>query len=221
MHENALPYPQKSHRKEVRIPRPSAQLAEFVGIMIGDGGINNNWQANITLNSVADAEYIPFVVSLCEQLFRTIPAVRKRKTRNAVIVSLASTTIVDFLVELGLPRGNKLKQGLCIPSWILQKKAYRIVCVRGLMDTDGGLYIHKHTISQKVYRNIGLCFTSYSPKLIGQVATIFEEFGIMPHISGTGRNIYLYSERDVSKYLDIFGTSNRRISSVYEKWRGD
>ncbi|MBI2030491.1 hypothetical protein HYT05_02615 [Candidatus Kaiserbacteria bacterium] len=89
------------------------------------------------------------------------------------------------------------------------------------MDTDGGLYIHKHTISQKVYRNIGLCFTSYSPKLIGQVATIFEEFGIMPHISGTGRNIYLYSERDVSKYLDIFGTSNRRILSVYEKWRGD
>jgi len=217
----ALRYPEKSHRKKVQLPKESVRLAEFFGIMIGDGGINNPWQANITLNSVADVQYIEFVASLCTDLFGVSPAIRKRKGRNASIVSLASTTIVDFLVEKGLMRGNKLKQGLCIPEWILTKRSYKSACVRGLMDTDGCLYVHRHTINHKKYQNIGLCFSSYSPGLIGQVAEIFVEFGIMPHISASGRNIYLYSQKDVSKYLDVFGSSNDRIWSVHKNWRGD
>ena len=215
-----LKYPKKSHRKVVIIPRPSINLAEFVGIMLGDGGINNPWQANITMNAIADAAYARYVEDLIIHLFGATPALRKRKRRNALVISLASTTIVDFLVSVGLPRGNKLKAGLKIPDWVLAKRAFRIACVRGLMDTDGCLYIHVHRIGKRVYRNIGLCFTSYSPILIGQVADLFEEFGIMPHISGAGRNIYLYQADAVAKYLKIFGTSNERIESVYTKWRG-
>lgn len=215
-----LKYPKKSHRKAVRIPHLSAQLAEFVGIMLGDGGINNPWQANITMNATADAAYAQHVTRLIAHLFEAEPASRKRKGRNALVISLASTTIVDFLVSLGLPRGNKLKAGLKIPDWVLKKRAFRIACVRGLMDTDGCLYIHVHQVGKRVYKNIGLCFTSYSPVLVGQVAALFEEFGIMPHISGTGRDIYLYRADAIAKYLKVFGTSNVRIDSVYRKWRG-
>lgn len=50
-----LRYPKKSHRKPIRIPAQSVELAEFFGVMMGDGGINNHWQANITLNAEADA----------------------------------------------------------------------------------------------------------------------------------------------------------------------
>lgn len=216
---NQLKYPKKSHRKEVIIPKPSRSLSEFFGIMIGDGGINNTWQANVTLNSEADAKFVTYVSSIIQKLFGVSPAIRKRKKGKAVVVSVASTTIVDFLVQNGLPRGNKLKGGLKIPSWIINKKSYRIACVRGLMDTDGCLFLHRHEIRGKKYLNIGLCFTSASPKLIEQVSMIFDEFGIIPHISGKGRNIYLYKEKAVYEYLRVFGTSNDRISSMYTKYR--
>ncbi len=215
-----LIYPKKSHRKTVLIPKQSPQLAEFFGIMLGDGGISNSWQANITLNAIADKDYAVYVVRLCEHLFGVVPAVRKRKTREALVISLASTTVVDFLVERGLPRGNKLAAGLAIPQWIMKRSRFRGACLRGLMDTDGGLYIHRHRVGGHTYRNIGLCFSSYSPALIGQVAHIFSECGIVPHVSGEGRKIYLYSEEAVKKYLAIVGTSNHRLERVYVEWKG-
>ncbi|CAN5736640.1 hypothetical protein BH11PAT2_BH11PAT2_00030 [soil metagenome] len=48
----SLKYPNKSHRKKVILPAESVKLAEFFGIMMGDGGINNDWQANITLKNI-------------------------------------------------------------------------------------------------------------------------------------------------------------------------
>lgn len=215
-----LKYPNKSHRKVVILPEPSIELAEFFGIMMGDGGINNPWQANITLNSQADKEYAEYIVSLSEMLFGISPRVQRRKNSKALILSLASTTLVDYLIDLGLLRGNKLEQGLRMPEWILAIPDYRVACMRGLMDTDGCLYIHKHKVSGKPYQNIGLCFCSHSPELISQVSSIFEEFGIIPHISNQGRSIYLYKASAVARYLEAFGSSNERIISVYREFGG-
>lgn len=215
----ALKYPKNSHRKQVILPKYSPQLAEFFGIMIGDGGINNPWQANITLNSIKDAQYAKYIYDICKKLFSITPAIRKRKTRNTLIVSLASTSVVDFLVINGLVRGNKLKTGLRIPNWILNNQSYKKACIRGLIDTDGCIFIHTHTVLGKIYKNISLCFTSYSPELIFQVRDIFAEFKIIAHISKRGREVYLYQENSVINYLKVFGTSNNRIESVYKKWR--
>lgn len=186
---------------------------------MGDGGINNLWQANISLNSIKDADYSLFILELCKKLFGVAPALRKRKTTNTLVVSLASISVVNFLVDKGLPRGNKLENNLKIPEWILQEESYRKACVRGLVDTDGCMFIHVHRVKGKEYRNISLTFTSFSPELILQMAEIFAEFGIVPHISGGGKCIYIYRAADVAKYLEVFGTSNRRIACVYEKWR--
>ena len=216
---NILKHPENSHRKQVILPKYSPQLAEFFGIMIGDGGINNPWQANITLNSIKDAQYAKYIYSICKKLFDITPAIRKRKTRNALVVSLASTSVVDFLVTNGLIRGNKFKTGLRIPSWILNNSSYKKACIRGLIDTDGCIFIHVHKVLGKIYKNIGLSFTSYSPELIFQVTDIFAEFGIIGHISKRGRDVSLYQEDSIIKYLKVFGTSNNRIKSVYKKWR--
>lgn len=202
------------------MPEESPELAEFFGIMLGDGGINNDWQANITVNSVADKEYISYVTSLCFTLFGTSPAVRKRKNKQAVVISLASTSVVDFLVAKGLPRGNKLAGTLLVPEWITGNPAYMIACVRGLVDTDGCLYVHKHKVAGREYKNIGFCFANYSPALIKQVAAVFEENGIRPHITNQGRSIYLYNAGAVRKYIEVFGSSNERIKSLYKNWRG-
>lgn len=216
-----LKYPKKSHRKSVTLPKPSAQLAEFFGIMIGDGGINNAWQANITLNAEKDRTYSHYISGLIQQLFSITPMVFERKGSKALRILINSVSIVDFLAKQGLLRGDKLRQGLKIPDWILGRKEYKVACVRGLVDTDGCIFIHTHRVAGKQYQNIGLTFSSQSIELIFQVANVFEEFGVLPHISGRGQDIYLYRADAVEKYLRVFGTSNDRIASVYKKWRGD
>ena len=199
------------------IPSESATLAEFIGIMLGDGGIGTVWQATISLNAVSDKSYSHYVADLCFKLFSILPAIRKRKNQNTLLLVLSSVVIVDFLMSHGFALGNKLKNGLRIPEWILKNPDYARACIRGLVDTDGCLYIHRHMVRGKHYESVGLCFTSYSPELLCQVASVFEQFGIFPHITDKGRRIYLYRKEAVARYIEIFGTSNERIERIYRK----
>lgn len=212
--KKTLRFPRKSHRKVVSLPRYSERLAEFIGIMLGDGGINNRWQANVTLNAIKDARYTPYVADLMFELFGIHPAVRTRANRHATIVSLASTSVVDFLVEQGLPRGNKLSHGLAIPAWILEQKKYKIACVRGLVDTDGCVICHVHRIGGRTYRHRYLSLSSGSPELLGQFASIIAELGMTPCFAKNSREVWLYSAQDVETYLRVVGSSNERISKV-------
>lgn len=216
----SLQYPKKSHRKKVLLPKHSVHLAEFFGIMLGDGGINNPWQATITLNAIKDRLYALYIKKMVKDLFGVVPSSFVYKTRDALRILANGVSLVDFLVSEGLPRGNKLRAGLAIPAWILKKREYSYACVRGLVDTDGCMFIHTHSVAGKVYKNIGLTFSSRSPELIGQVAAILEKSGIMPHVHLRGTDIYVYRKDAVERYLKIFGSSNVRISSVYKKWRG-
>lgn len=217
---NFLRYPKKSHRKPIKFPRNSALLAEFMGIEFGDGGIGNPWQVVITLNSKKDIEYANYVTGLLRHLFEINVAVRKRKNEKALQLVSSSTSLIDFLVTKGAIRGNKIKQHINIPEWIRGKPKYEKAFVRGLMDTDGCLYIHRHIIRGIAYNNIGLCFTSYSRNLLGSVADIFQKFKIEPHITDKGRRIYLYGKNSVIQYLKIFSSNNPRIKEKYKEWKG-
>ncbi len=218
MKPNFLKYPKKSHRKPIKFPRESVRLAELLGIEFGDGGIGNPWQMVITLNADKDAEYAEYVKKIIFNLFDVNVVFRKRGLRTLQIIS-TSTSLVDFLVKKGAIRGNKIKNNFDIPSWIRKRASYEKVFVRGLVDTDGCLYVHRHTVREVEYKNIGFCFTSFSKKLLNSVADIFRKFGIEPHITSAGRRISLYSEDAVIKYLKIFGSSNPRISNIYKEWR--
>lgn len=215
-----LKYPKKSHRKFIKFPRNSFLLAEFMGIEFGDGGINNPWQVVITLNSKKDADYANYVANLIYRLFGINAAVRKRKNSNALQIVVSSIDLVDFLVKRGAIRGNKITRCFDVPKWISGNHRYEKAFVRGIMDTDGCLYVHKHFVRGAVYKNIGLCFTSYSGNLLNSVACIFYKFGIKPHVTDGGRRIYLYGKDSVIKYLHTFGSSSPRITGKYKEWKG-
>lgn len=215
-----LKYPKKSHRKNINFPPDSAQLAEFMGIEFGDGGIGNIWQIIISLNSISDIVYAEYITNLGLSLFGLMPRLRKRPNQNTLVVVYSSTHLVDFIVSKGAVRGNKIAEQINIPEWIKQDPEYEKAFVRGLIDTDGCLYIHEHTIKNVPYRNLGLCFTSFSNNLVTSIANIFTKNGIKPYITNKNRCIYLYSYKSVLKYLSIFGSSNPRILEKYKQWRG-
>lgn len=196
----SLRYPKKSHRKPILTPKISARLAEFIGIVFGDGGINNPWQVVVTVNSEKDRIYARYISALIEELFEMRPVLRKRPGQKALVIVASSTTLVDFLVSKGAVRGNKIAQQIDIPKWVTGHADLERMFVRGLVDTDGCLYIHRHTARRILYKNIGFCFTSLSQRLLNSVARIFEKNGIEPHIN-RGKHIYLYSQGAVVRYL--------------------
>lgn len=210
-----LAYPSKSHRKTFNLPKDNNYLAELLGIHFGDGGINNPWQIIISLNSKSDLDFALYIIYLFKKLFNYTPKIRKRPHQNTLVVVSTGTNLVDFFIKKGAVKGNKIKNIKYIPSWIEENLEFSKYFIRGLMDTDGCLFIQKK--NDKEY--IGLCFTNFSKPITRFVAKTFKRLDIKPHISDKGRRIYLYSCRSVRKYLDVIGSSNSRITNKYISWR--
>ena len=79
-------------------PKQSKNLAEFIGIVLGDGGLTRS-QLFITLNSEADKIYISYVVKLIFKLFKYNPYVFKRKDAKAVVIVVTGVDFVDYLLN--------------------------------------------------------------------------------------------------------------------------
>ena len=145
-------------------PKNSKLLSEFMGILIGDGHLSN-YQVSITTNSETDFEHAVYIGKLIKKIFCLESSIKFRKEAKAVNIIVSSVNLVKWLSGMGMPIGNKLVKGISVPNWIKGNDLYEKSFIRGLFDTDGCVYIDKHTIKGKVYRNMGWNFTSYSVEL--------------------------------------------------------
>lgn len=201
--------------KIFRSPRKSVNLAEFVGIMLGDGSVGKQ-QMSITLNSIADAKYIKYVSHLCEELFGVTPKLKKKKNCNAVDIYYSGVNLIAFLQKIGLKKGNKVKQQVDVPNWIKCQQKFKIMCLRGLMDTDGGVFLHKYKVNSKQYMYQKICFSNHSIPLLLFVFKVLQELGFNPKIINqknvVNKKVWLYNSLEVEKYLNIVGSSNLRLN---------
>lgn len=194
-------------------PPRSIDLAEFVGIMLGDGNIGK-LQISITLNSIVDADYSIFVSNLCNSLFGCYPIIMKKKDCNALSVYYNGVNLVKFLTTIGMKIGNKVKQQVGVPNWVKQKIEYKIACLRGLMDTDGGVFIHKYKVNNKDYSYRKICFTNRSVPLLRFVYDTLKELGFTAKIVDKVENkkVWLYNTHEVASYLKLVKSSNWRLN---------
>ena len=196
----------KSHAPlEIKKPKKGTALAEFIGIMMGDGAMST-YHIGITLNATDDAEYVIFVSKLIKKLFRVQPKIYKRKDKNAVAITVARKLLVNYLHSLGLPIGNKIKQNINIPAWITSNPQYARSCVRGLMDTDGSVFSHSYTSKNKTYTYKKLSFSSASALLRESVHHILAQNDIKACNSKT--NIRIDSKASVDQYFKLIGSHN-------------
>lgn len=205
----------------IRVPPEDEQLAEFVGIVLGDGSISNH-QVRIALNRATDRAYGSYVVDLAGGLFDVTVAASEPGGENVLYLTMSATNLVEFLVGKGLSRGNKIKQQVDIPEWIRSSRALARACVRGLVDTDGSIYYHPHSVGGRRYRNIGLSFTSHSRPLLRSVHEILCEHGLPAKCDGRS-HVLLYSRAGVEHYLKLVGTRNPKHVLKFAAWarRGD
>jgi len=192
--------------KNIQEPIFSEELAEFAGIIIGDGGVTKR-QVAVTLNYKTDRPYSIFVKNLIKKLFKTEIGIFYRKDYSTINIVVSRTRLVAFCKSIGLKVGNKLKQNLDIPEWIKGNRNLEISCIRGLVDTDGCIFDECHKIKGKKYCYPRLAFTSYSKQLCFSVFKIFEKLGFTPKIRNK-RNVQLENRKDIIRYFYLINTHN-------------
>jgi len=197
-------------RKDIHKPKKSNKLAELFGIILGDGGITDG-QMTITLNRKKDKEYVFHVFKLIEKLFKIKPAIYKLNSRGHEMVTrivISNKNFVDFLLFMGLKKGSKVKQQVDVPDWIKNKLNFSINCLRGLIDTDGCVYIHKHKCNNRQSFNIGLQLSNKSIPILIFAKETLSILGFNPKINKVGIN--LYRELEILDYVKKIKLNNPR-----------
>lgn len=200
--------------KSITIPQYSDELAECLGVFIGDGHLSH-YQASVTTNSETDLDHAEFVQTLIENLFGITTSLKYKRDKKAVTVVASSKKLVEYLHTIGMPLGNKIRNGLCVPPWVMEKTSRQESFLRGLFDTDGCLYLDTHRIRSKTYTHFGWTITSYAVTLIHDVLRLLENLGFSPTNRDTQRSVYLRRQGDIVRYFEKIGTHNSKHERRY------
>lgn len=205
-------------KKKVVFPPRSEKLAEFFGIMIGDGTISK-YQISVSLSSIVDIPYSNYVRRLILELFNVQPTVAKLKNANCITITLSSIDLVEFLIANGLLLGHKIRQGLDIPSWICSDRSYSNACLRGIFDTDGCIFSENHFINQKNYTYPRMALVSASPNLRNSIFRALTQLDMLPKLRNN-RSVNLERLTDIETYFRVIGSSNLKHLSRWQQFGG-
>jgi len=194
-------------------PKLSRELAEFTGIMMGDGGMTK-WQFYVTLHRRDDLEFSYYVAGLINRLFKIKPSIIHIKKDSVVRILVSRSGLVKYLNSIGLVTGNKIKQQFDIPGWVKRDDSYLRACIRGLVDTDGCLIQHKYKVNGKLYTYKKLGFTTLSYPLQQTVLKTLNRWELKARVC-TNNDIRIESVRNVEKYFKFIGSHNPKHLNKY------
>jgi hypothetical protein len=123
---------------------PSEELAEFFGILTGDGYINyypNDYKSSLEIagDSRFDEMYLKnHVAKLVKILFNLESSYSIKKGQNSIYLRLISKGLINYLSTIGFKKGRKGQIG--IPEWILHDKTHMTFFLKGMIDTDGSIH---------------------------------------------------------------------------------
>lgn len=202
---------------EIKIPKESKPLAEFIGILLGDGNISS-YYVGITLSS-KEKKYSNYIQNLIKKLFGMTPKIYKHKSANAINIIVNRKNLVNFCQKVGFEMGNKITHQVDIPEWIKKNKTYSRECIRGLFDTDGCFFIHNYIVKGKRYSYLKIAFTSASIPLILSVQEILINFGFNVRMSKNHKDIRIEDIKYVEKYIKEIGSHNDKHLQKIVKWK--
>lgn len=143
-------------------------LAEFCGIIIGDGCLynkSNNYLIMISGHPINDREYY-------DQLIKEIKNISQNKIRlklhqKSLRLILQDKKLYNFFVnDLSMEYNGKKTYNVYIPKLISRNNIYKKRCLRGIFDTDGSVFtsnkkgspnypcIEITTVSERLAKNI-------------------------------------------------------------------
>ncbi len=132
--------------------------AFIVGTALGDGNLSNPNGRAVRLRITCDSKYQNIIKEISEALSILFPrnkvSLVKRKD-NCIDISVYSNKLAG-LIPWEVNKGSKYDQKAHVPSWIFTHKDYVIECLRGLILSDGSIYLDRKYLMINICTNIHL-----------------------------------------------------------------
>ena len=201
--------------KEIKSVVLNEQLAEFIGVYLGDGTMTNYF-IRISGDYRYDLSYFKYLQNLVFEIFGITSKISWENKNNTIYLTIYSKKICSlFQKEFKLKPGNKIVNQSIIPERILNNHTFLLACIRGLVDTDG--YIGRRGRGGSQFC---LQFTSHNKALLAQVYDAGKNLEIFTF--GDSRNVGTNKWIKVVRFFEIIGSSNlRHIVRFYEKFHSN
>jgi len=205
------------------------ELAEEIGWHIGDGSMN--FYANkckkkglfqLRGHKLNDREhYLKIIKPTFKKLYNLSINLRDMESTGVFGFQLWNSELVKFKQSLGLPLGKK--SNITIPKAFIKNKQLIIPVLRGLFDTDGGIYLEPKNGS--LYPRVYL--RTISHPLAEQVFNLLESLELRPTIYTEGINkkqrrpneshvVSLNGKAQLRKFMKIICLRNPHHVKKYE-----
>jgi DNA-binding transcriptional regulator WhiA len=191
-----------SKRGNIIIPKNSSKLAEFVGIMLGDGHITPT-QVTVTLGT-KERLYSDRIADLMEELFSVRPNIFISKLGHLVLY-IGSVDLVRWFEKMGLVH-NKVKEQVDVPEWLYFEEEYLKSFIRGLFDTDGSVY--------KLRFGVQVAFINRSIRLLESTREILKKLNYHPS-KISGYKIYITRRPDLDKFFKEIRPNHEKHNRRY------
>ncbi len=196
--------------KKIFIPSiENPKLAEFLGILLSDGYVSKYF-VEICGDARFDQHYLTqYVPKLVLDLFGLNGTLRTQE--NTLRLRFCSKKMSEWIVEtFGLPYGKKIYCVSRIPKAFFADAIKLSACIRGCVDTDGGIY--------RFHDRAGVAFFNENKMFLEDVAFGLRQLGFSPYFT-KGKEVWLLKKRDVLLYLSQIGTSNLKNVIRVLEWK--
>lgn len=232
---NKVKFSNNDLNRKIKIPNKlTLELAELIGIIIGDGNLYTKDRFELTIigNITEDKEYHEKVTKLFKKLFNISTKSEEKYFKNGTCrrIRIKSKAIISFLIKIiGLKSGRK--QEVDIPKLIKYSKDKKIIYsfLRGLADTDFSIKFKTRYNKKNYYPIIigNLC----DKTLVLQLKDILEGIGFHSHIENrtkydkfVKKTYYSYAlnivgRENLTKWMDKIGFNNKRHLIRYSVWK--
>ena len=158
----------------------TSELSEESGWHIGDGSMNfyknrGKLKGFYQLRGHIEEDkehYEKRIKPIFEKLYGLKINLREMPSTRVFGFQIWKDELIKFKQKLGLPLGGKKE--IFIPSKLMSDKGLKKAAIRGIFDTDGGIYLEKK--NKKLYPIVYI--TTISLKLSEQLLTLFKEIGL-------------------------------------------
>jgi len=136
-------------KRNLKLPEyPSKELAEFMGIMFGDGFANyypyqHKYLLEIAGDSRFDKDFLKnYAKNLINDLFNLEPSFYLSKTRNSMNLRIISKGLITYLFRIGFKNGKKGQ--IEVPFWISSNRDLMLSFLKGIADTDCSIHFREN-----------------------------------------------------------------------------
>lgn len=212
LRKNPLTIEIKNTKKEIKNPILNTNLAEFLGIIAGDGHISGiSYEVSITGHMVLDREFImEKVCPLFVNLFDIQPHIQIQPNYNKIKCLVYSKALATFLnKDYDLPIGAK-KNVLRVPKKIMKNKKLTYAFIRGVFDTDGSFHRHHK-------KDAALELISGYKNFLNDLAIILESIKFHPSVGK--KRLFLYRKEEIDRFFNLIKPANLKHSKRYKRYK--